>query len=592
MRKKVLALVMVIALLPTAAFAADYTDTTGNWAEAAIDRWTSEGIVEGNPDGTFAPDNNIKRSEFAKIVTNLIKITETADLSVYTDVDPNGWYVEALEGVVAKGIMKGTSATTLGPGKNLTREQMFVMICRALGVEPAETCEKDIPDAETASDWSIGYINALVNMGVINGVDAAGDVAPLADIQRGATMAVLDRLIGGYANEDGQTVEIVPGKITLVVADEVKIEGNADSNLPIVVAGGAAKVDMEGVEGEATVQVQVSNVAIENAPVGTEIVADETATGVTANGIDVSGDADKDIVIPGPTTPAPSSPAPAPVLPDVSGDTDKDIVIPGPTTPAPSSPTPAPVLPTEAEEPTITQNGTEIEGVMYRPDGTGPFPTVILTHGFSGNYTYITGNIAKELSKAGFAAYAFNLRNPDTRSMWNTSVLTEAATLNTVIDQVKQLDYVDASQIFLLGESQGGFVSAYVAANREDIQSLILYYPAFVLQDDAKKRNPGWDTPGYEFEDDVSFGVSAIYAKDALSFDIYDEIGKFKNDVLIIHGTQDDLVPLSYSERAVSVYDHAELKTIEGAGHGFYSGEPFTISTQYTTDFLLDQIKE
>ena len=42
----------------------------------------------------------------------------------------------------------------------------------------------------------------------------------------------------------------------------------------------------------------------------------------------------------------------------------------------------------------------------------------------------------------------------------------------------------------------------------------------------------------------------------------------------------------------VSVYDHAELKTIEGAGHGFYSGEPFTISTQYTTDFLLDQIKE
>ena len=246
----------------------------------------------------------------------------------------------------------------------------------------------------------------------------------------------------------------------------------------------------------------------------------------------------------------------------------------------------------EAEEPTISQNGTEIEGVMYRPDGTGPFPTVILTHGFSGNYTYITGNIAKELSKAGFAAYAFNLRNPDTRSMWNTSVLTEAATLNTVIDQVKQLDYVDTSRIFLLGESQGGFVSAYVAANREDIRSLILYYPAFVLQDDAKRRNPGWDTPGYEFEDDVSFGVSAVYAKDALSFDIYDEIGKFKNDVLIIHGTQDDVVPLSYSERAVSVYDHAELKTIEGAGHGFYSGEPFTISTQYTTDFLLDQIKE
>ncbi len=87
--------------------------------------------------------------------------------------------------------------------------------------------------------------------------------------------------------------------------------------------------------------------------------------------------------------------------------------------------------------------------------------------------TYITGNIAKELAEAGFAAYAINLRNPDPRSMLNTSVLTEAATLNTVIYQIKALDCVDPEQVFLLGESQGGFVSAYAAAHREDIQALV-----------------------------------------------------------------------------------------------------------------------
>ncbi|MDD3219507.1 MAG: LysE family transporter [Lachnospiraceae bacterium] len=246
----------------------------------------------------------------------------------------------------------------------------------------------------------------------------------------------------------------------------------------------------------------------------------------------------------------------------------------------------------ETEQTVIMQNSTKIDGVMYRPDGDGPFPVVILTHGFAGNYTYITENIAKELSKAGFAAYAFNLRNPDTRSMKNTSVLTEAVTLNEVINQIKELNYVNPAELFLLGESQGGFDSAYVAANREDIKALVLYYPAFVLQDDAKDRNPGWNEPGYEFQDDTSFGVSAMYARDALSFDIYDEIDKFKNDVLIVHGTQDTVVPLSYSKRAVSVYDHAELKIIEGATHGFYSGNPFSVSTQYTIDFLRRQIKE
>lgn len=112
----------------------------------------------------------------------------------------------------------------------------------------------------------------------------------------------------------------------------------------------------------------------------------------------------------------------------------------------------------EAKQPVILQNGTEIDGFMYLPAGEGPFPVVILTHGFAGNYTYITENIAKELSKEGFAAYAFNLRNPDTRSMKNTSVLTEAATLNEVINQIKELDCVDATQLFLLGESQGGLI--------------------------------------------------------------------------------------------------------------------------------------
>ena len=175
--------------------------------------------------------------------------------------------------------------------------------------------------------------------------------------------------------------------------------------------------------------------------------------------------------------------------------------------------------------------------------------------------------------------------------MLNTSVLTEAATLDTVIDQIKALDYVDPEQVFLLGESQGGFVSAYVAARREDIQALVLYYPAFVLQDDAKERNPDWDEPGNVFQDDPSFGVSAIYARDALSFDIYEVIANYHRDVLIVHGDRDTVVPLIYSERAVSVYDHAELKVVEGAGHGFYSGEPFRISTQFAKDFLTMHIK-
>ena len=51
------------------------------------------------------------------------------------------------------------------------------------------------------------------------------------------------------------------------------------------------------------------------------------------------------------------------------------------------------------------------------------------------------------------------------------------------------MENVDSDQLFIQGESQGGFVGAYVAAQiPEKIKGLILWYPAFVIPDDAKRR--------------------------------------------------------------------------------------------------------
>ena len=59
------------------------------------------------------------------------------------------------------------------------------------------------------------------------------------------------------------------------------------------------------------------------------------------------------------------------------------------------------------------------------------------------------------------------------------------------------------------------------------------------------------------------------YGEDAVSFDIYDVIGAYQGDVLILHGDRDAIVPLSYSQRAAEVYAHAELVVMEGQNHGF-----------------------
>ena len=291
----VLALVMVIAMLPTVAFAADFADTTGHWAEAQIDRWTDAGVVGGDGTG-FNPNGNMTRAEAAKTFASLLKLTKKAPLTAYTDVPTETWKVDALAMAVEKGIINGMSATTLVPDGTLTREQMFVMIGRALGVQPVQTATKTFADGAQTSPWAEGYINALANMGVIHGV-GENKLNPTGDINRASVMTALDNLIGGYANEDGQTVEIVEGKITLIVADDVKVTGTADPDVPIVVAGAAKTVDLEGVtvtgEEAPVVQVQVSDVKVENAPTGTSVTASEGATGVTANGaaVEAGGEA-------------------------------------------------------------------------------------------------------------------------------------------------------------------------------------------------------------------------------------------------------------------------------------------------------------
>ena len=74
------------------------------------------------------------------------------------------------------------------------------------------------------------------------------------------------------------------------------------------------------------------------------------------------------------------------------------------------------------------------------------------------------------------------------------------------------------------------------------------------------------------------------------SFDIYDVIGNYKGDVLILHGDRDGIVPLRYSERAVDVYENAELVVMEGQNHGFV-GKARTGAMERETAFFREHRK-
>ena len=63
------------------------------------------------------------------------------------------------------------------------------------------------------------------------------------------------------------------------------------------------------------------------------------------------------------------------------------------------------------------------------------------------------------------------------------------------------------------------------------------------------------------------------YAADVWDLDIYAEIAGYTGPALIVHGTTDSLVPVSYGRHAARVLPHARFVPVPGAGHGFQREE-------------------
>lgn len=224
----------------------------------------------------------------------------------------------------------------------------------------------------------------------------------------------------------------------------------------------------------------------------------------------------------------------------------------------------------------------------------GRLPAVICSHGFGSSYRLCLSAVGERLAAAGFAVCCFDFYGGSVFSrsggkMTEMSVFTEQSDLHAVIDRVKRLPLIDPDRIFLFGESQGGFVSAITAADRPaDIRGLILWYPAFCIPDDAKRRHP----TRQEIPDSYRImgrKVGRIYSEGLYDYDVYEQIAKYEGPVLIVHGDSDRVVDLSYSKKAAACYSSSELTILPHEGHGFSrrgKAQAAARSEQFITDIL------
>lgn len=153
-----------------------FADLSGHWSRADVERLASKLVVKGQTDTSFAPDAVISRAEFAALLVRSLGLKEDASGAAgIPDVQAGAWYAGSLGAAVKAGLMNGFADGTFRPGATITREEMAVMVARAVSAAGKAKHEAKLDAAAHFADggsiqaWALDDVGYSVKAGIIEG---------------------------------------------------------------------------------------------------------------------------------------------------------------------------------------------------------------------------------------------------------------------------------------------------------------------------------------------------------------------------------------------------------------------------------------
>lgn len=178
---------------------AKFTDIDNHWAKEAIDFVVGRGFLAGTSETTFAPDTAMTRGMLVTVLGRLAEVdAKTYEKNSFTDVANDKYYAPYIEWAYNKGIVKGIGNSQFAPDRAVTREEIAVIFAnytKATGYKLPITS-----DATTYADNnSIGHIykGAVIAMQQAGIIigDTNNNFNPKASATRAEVSAMLQRYI-------------------------------------------------------------------------------------------------------------------------------------------------------------------------------------------------------------------------------------------------------------------------------------------------------------------------------------------------------------------------------------------------------------
>lgn len=230
----------------------------------------------------------------------------------------------------------------------------------------------------------------------------------------------------------------------------------------------------------------------------------------------------------------------------------------------------------EQREEYIDDHGIALHIKFDIPDHTGLLPVMVLFHGFTGN---MEEESLLEVRDAGIQAGCAVLRaelyghGKSGGEFKDHTILNWIENAEAVIAYAKQQPFV--SDLVPAGHSQGGLMVILLGAKHPaDYKGLLLLSPGVSIPDDMRNGS----LLGEHFDPNhipetidtwENQTLSGNYIRVMKEVDPYVAARAYPGNVGIIHGGEDEVIPVDYAKRLATEYAHAELRIIEGDDHNY-----------------------
>lgn len=168
-----------------------------HWAKKYIDNMVKKGVMIGDKNGNFNPNNKITRAEIAQVVYNLSDDKTIDNIVKLKDVEDKKWYTNAINFAVSNKYFSGYKDNSFKPSNKITRIEFISVMVKFNKLELVSDDEADkilskYTDKNLIPSWAKINVATLVKSGIIVGND--NKINALSEITRAEVAAILSKL--------------------------------------------------------------------------------------------------------------------------------------------------------------------------------------------------------------------------------------------------------------------------------------------------------------------------------------------------------------------------------------------------------------